>query len=646
MRKLFAYIFIASFILAFFATPGTSLAQPNYFDVPDAGLETAAALETSLAATPTTPAAPPRTEPGGCSLDILTESAGNVFNCGLAHVAQLAMQLTSYLLFVGSAFLNLAMSFTLNLSSYSGSVEAGWKVVRDLINIALIFGLLWIAIRIILNQEENWKRPLTSIVLAALFINFSLFFTKVIIDASNIVALQFYTSITGGKFTPINELSGVFSSMADSGISDHFMDRLNIITLFNTTKTSLTAGNIVLIGLFGSILIIIASAVFFIAGLMLLARTAILLLLMLTSPVGFAGTWLPRLKAYHEMWWKNLVDQSLFAPVFLLLVWGVLKITEVGLFGEMLTPSGTKANFANALTGNVSSMGIIFNFLLMIALILAALKVAKDLSGTAGKSFSSWGQKALGTVAGGVGGFALRNTAGRLASKLASTDAMKNWAATSALGGMTLKGTRYLAGANYDVRGGIPGTGPVSSLLKTAGVDIKTGKPGGKGGYEKTLQDQIKAKTKFAESIKGGEVEIVRKITDRDRLREGAPAEEKIKVDRKQAYAERLKSEGSPETLWLKVARKNKDAAKKIQKEFTDKTELKKLRADKERLRAALRQAGDPAERERVTNELAEVEEKIREKEKTVEKAEKDRDSKPEREERGGGEPSGEKKES
>lgn len=547
-KKTFTYIFIAFSLLSLVAVPRVMFAQfedTGAFETIDRAALQRAVAETAATA-PLTPKseAGTRTETEGCSLNPITNSGEGVLRCAVAQMANLAMKLTSYLLWAGGAFLNLAMTFTLDISSYSGSIEAGWKVLRDLINVVLIFGLLWIAIQIILNRDASWKSTITSIILAALFINFSLFFTKVIIDASNIVALQFYTSITGGTFTPITKVTSIFSNMTDSGISDQFMDRLKIITIFDTTKTSFTLGNIALIGLFGSIFVIITAAVFFIAGLMLVARTAILLLLMLTSPVGFAGTWFPRLKAYHDMWWKNLVDQSLFAPAFLILTWGVLKITEVNPFGDMVTPSGAKANFASALTGNVSSMGIIFNFLLMIALIIAALKVAKDLSGSAGKGFAGWSQKALGTVAFGGSAFLARQTAGRGFARLAESQWLREMAGKGGVGGrlamLGLRGAEGVAKSNMDIRNiNVPGT----KTLKAAGVQVDFGKGGGTGGFRKAEEmyqkERIKEREAQAKLLEFKETDEEKKAREAAGDRRTA---KEITAERQKAFAAQLKT--------------------------------------------------------------------------------------------------------
>src|SRR3989344_9659875 len=76
-------------------------------------------------------------------------------------------------------------------------VTKAWGAVRDIANIFFIIALLYIAIKTILNLgNSNSKKLLTYVIIVALVINFSLFFTKVVIDASNVIAKIFYHQIT------------------------------------------------------------------------------------------------------------------------------------------------------------------------------------------------------------------------------------------------------------------------------------------------------------------------------------------------------------------------------------------------------------------------------------------------------------------
>ena len=77
-------------------------------------------------------------------------------------------------------------------------IQEAWKVIRDISNMAFIFVLLYASIKTILGQGSDTKKLIINVVVVAAVINFSMFFTRVIIDTSNIVALQFYSGVVKG----------------------------------------------------------------------------------------------------------------------------------------------------------------------------------------------------------------------------------------------------------------------------------------------------------------------------------------------------------------------------------------------------------------------------------------------------------------
>src|SRR3989338_645375 len=74
-------------------------------------------------------------------------------------------------------------------------IDTGYKIILNVANMLFIFILLYIAIKTILGMGGDIKKLLTNIIVVALFINFSLFMTKTIIDASNILAMGFYNGV-------------------------------------------------------------------------------------------------------------------------------------------------------------------------------------------------------------------------------------------------------------------------------------------------------------------------------------------------------------------------------------------------------------------------------------------------------------------
>lgn len=94
-------------------------------------------------------------------------------------------------------FFNSLIYIVIQSSIYGDPFIAGaWVVVRDLSNIFFILILLYVGIKTVLNMGgHETKSMITSVIIMALLINFSLFFTRIVIDSSNILALIFYNQL-------------------------------------------------------------------------------------------------------------------------------------------------------------------------------------------------------------------------------------------------------------------------------------------------------------------------------------------------------------------------------------------------------------------------------------------------------------------
>ncbi len=358
----------------------------------------------------------------------------DAFSCGffnikgcVAALMDMAMWLAARTLWIAGVLLNLTLSYTLNLNTLLESlpiVDIGWKVLRDIANIVFIFITLWCGISITLGLGGGGKKAwgyLAQMVLVALFINFSLFITKAVVDASNIAALHFYSLIVEpGKEKDF-----------DSGLSEAFLYGLQLSTIFNAKqigsqqinadsstiataarsanlKDGLSFTNIILIGFFGSLFIIVAAWVFFAAAIMFIYRAITLMMLMILSPLAFVGLILPGASGMAHAWWSKLWSQAFFAPLYLALAYIVVATINSGAFlgayGDSATV-GEKIGFAAAITGTGSNtIIVVFNFVMLIGFMVACLVVAQSLGAKGSEMAMAGWQKIKGAAVGGVVG--------------------------------------------------------------------------------------------------------------------------------------------------------------------------------------------------------------------------------------------------
>ena len=213
----------------------------------------------------------------------------------VAWVANGMLTIAGVTTWMGGIVLNYAASVTvLDMGSMLKNMPAllkAWAILRDLGNLIIIFVLLVIGIATILRYTSyGYKQLLMKLIVVALLLNFSLFFTKFIVDIGNILSYQFYDKIT--EETPNCNRA----DSSDGCLSDSFIDKLKVTTIYNintgfagvatTTNTSntnstvllgkLSFGQILLSGVMGSIFLLITAFVFFAAGILLLIRFVVL----------------------------------------------------------------------------------------------------------------------------------------------------------------------------------------------------------------------------------------------------------------------------------------------------------------------------------------------------------------------------------
>lgn len=343
------------------------------------------------------------------------------------------------------------VGFATTLASIQSGIEIGWSAFRDVANIVIIGMFVFTAINIILGVKEfGQKKTIAKILIIAVLINFSLLFTKMIIDASNFTAYQFYNSmVKGQEATTDKEARDAAAEAAKNptslsaptasptkdidkgaGIAARFMQLLGVQGVgdsYNILREIQESQDNALLGLmygFLSFVFLIGVAFVFSYGAFLIVTRAILFVfLMLTSAVAFASWLIPYQVVEHawSSWWKTLIKTALFGPILMIFLWMTAKISaELAHTGE-----GT----LGALAANASSdanIGALFSFVLILGLLFASFKAASYFSHSI-SGFSAAGMipgVGLGVLARATG-WAGRTAIGRPA--LAGFRGMKSW---------------------------------------------------------------------------------------------------------------------------------------------------------------------------------------------------------------------------
>ena len=466
--------------------------------------------------------------------------------CGFFTIGGCVARVFYYVLFVPTSFLfglaGKAMDFTIMYSVSDSSyrtpfVSEGWQVVRDLCNMFFIFILLYIALTTILDSggSKN-KNGVVNVIIIGLLINFSLFATHLIIDASNIMARVFYNPkviVIGEKDT-----SGEINNTQDEGLghirlSEGIVSKINPQRLLlqenqnvasdNAQKITtragirgedngISAGTFILVTIMASIVNFVGMMTFLTISLSFIGRVIGLWIAMVLSPLAFLSYTVPETKNWSYVgwssWWSETTKAAFMAPVFVFFMYIIVMFLESNMGLNLLTKSSSLTDFNKVLS-------VIIPFIVIIVLLKQAEKISTKLAGEVAGVITSKigniGGKVGGLALGGalgLGAFAMRSTVGKMGASIANSEKLQN---AEAKGGVSGWGARQLRNigsftgkSSFDARN----TDVVKKVAKEAGAEnLGKGKTGGYVDYQSRVE---KKKTERAETLKSSDAEAAK----------------------------------------------------------------------------------------------------------------------------------------
>lgn len=407
---------------------------------------------------------------------------GEVISKGLAALINNTLTLlTGFILYVCGMFFDYSVHFgVVNFADIVTTVQGtgvygAWKILRNFFNIIVVFVLLKIAIQQILSGIDiplfesigtnSLKKVLMSLVIFSLLVNFSFFFSKVLIDISNIFTVQFYAA-TGA--TPKKSLS---DSIANDGISSRVMQALGLQKMIgknandfkpnSNNAAGASTGEVysattdsVSGAILANVFIIITAFVLAQAAFLFMGRAVALVVLLVGSPLMFARGIIGFLDSWSSKWWRLFWEQIFIAPIFMFMLYVTLFITK-----------GISMVINQTTSGSPSLLATVFNFGVAIGLMMAAIKIAKQFGGDLSQITTRKGSEMFGAFVGGGAGAISRRTIGRFGAHVGTTDSwlgnkLRQSAAgegvVGSLSRSTLQLADYTSKQNFDVRNAAP----------------------------------------------------------------------------------------------------------------------------------------------------------------------------------------------
>ena len=569
---------------------------------------------------------------GSTNIDYYECSWKNLRGCFAEFTYLILFKPTAFLFGLTGKVLDFTLMYSLDDNSYrSVFVVEGWGIVRDICNLFFIFILLFVAFKVVLNLggKGNPKSLIINIIIVGLLINFSLFATRVIIDASNILSRVFYNTevINIGSQ---NKTKGNFNEIR---LSEALVSKVNPQELIlkanrleeNSTKSTqyesnarsvgklpISLGGFILVCILAGAICIIGSYVFFKIAILFIVRVVMLWMAMILSPISFFSYTLPELASLpmvgHKNWWRETVSLAFMAPIFCFFMYVIISFLETGLaLIEQNSGGGIAGGF-----DFVISIVVPFGFL--IVLLIKAKEIAETMAGKVGEMASkavtsitkTVGGATVGLAAGGAA-MAMRGTIGAMGARMASSERLTKMEDKGGFQGFLGRNLRNvgigMGNKSYDIRN--------TSLGKKAGEGL---------GISKSMKGPLSSRSKQGVGIVGNREENLKRMekreADRDKFRpktkeekekddlieqqvvlENKNAEE---IEKKEREMEKAKEELGEKDAELNRKKDNKKAAEEDYKNSIGTAD----QAEKKRVFDEAKKEEDAARKER--NEAAE----------------------------------------
>lgn len=391
------------------------------------------------------------------------------------------------------------VAFSISVTNFANLVDPAqgiglaivqiWKIGRDLSNMFFIFLLVAAGLGTVLDyQKLNVKKSFAPILIIAVLINFSMPIARGIIDANNILAVTFYdkihpqancsiASFVLSRLTPqVSDTNGIYQFLNFT----NFCDSSAVIASPKTPE----AANFDYFSIIGSMvgawfIITLTAFTFLMGAFLLIYRAVVFIFILALGPLAFLSSLIPRTARYYDKWWDQLINNAMFAPVYLFLLYFVFTILDtVGNSAMLVQNVG-----AGSITAQPIHLAIYY--FMVFTLLNGATVIANDLAGEGAgmaKGVANWTMgyiKTPYTAAGaGIRDRTGRYVAGGAARTIANSEIVKNFTsgAQGTYAGAVGRGFNTVFGANATtaVRGAVQNVATRSFAQSEAEKDAKT----------------------------------------------------------------------------------------------------------------------------------------------------------------------------
>lgn len=309
--------------------------------------------------------------------------AGDILNVLVNGLLNLGLRLLSGLFgLLVAAFIALVQFDFTEFWGVGESVDTAWRLLRDLANMLIIIGMLYIAFSTILKVgSAKWKNLAGGLLIMAVAVNFSKTIALIILDAGQMLMMTFVRAFQ--DIAVDNLTSGLMiSKIYNQG--NNFGWNLNLLTTWATQWLMI-------------FMMIITVLVMLVIVILLIFRIVMIWFFVAVSPIAFAGYALPALKKHASQWWSFYIKLVFFGPMLAFFLWfsflfmskGIVPDTQFDAINQSVGMNYTDQQY---FASQSTTPGNVIKFLLAVILLIVGTGMAIKAADFGGKAAGAvWG---------------------------------------------------------------------------------------------------------------------------------------------------------------------------------------------------------------------------------------------------------------
>lgn len=234
----------------------------------------------------------------------------------------------------------------INTDTTSGTngVYNAWVIMRNLANVAFVIGFLIIIFSQITSlgvSNYGVKKTLPRLVVAAILVNVSFWISAVAVDLSNVLGAGIYNLMSSVKDTMNIGISTNWGNIIGGLLAGGALTVAGtVLTAVSLSAVFAADGGMAILFL-ALPLVLAAVLAVLIAAFVLIARQALVIILIIISPLAFVALLLPNTEKLFSKWRSALVSMLLMYPIISIVFGGAqiagLAIMATAKTGDQIT---------------------------------------------------------------------------------------------------------------------------------------------------------------------------------------------------------------------------------------------------------------------------------------------------------------------